>query len=164
MNYFFNKIIFWMQIQVRYKQYWKLKLQSTLPDENQIESVTDKCKISSQEVSPSVYYTAFLAPPHLTVIHTYYSVKPGKFLECLIKNRALQRAYFTRSCRYLHFYSQLDLKSNTRIEDKTWRVKENTRLSKRIDCIHSWNGNIRRKIKSSGCWFREWLQIPDSCQ
>lgn len=30
-----------------------------------------------QGISPSVYYTAFLAPPHLTVIHTFYSVKRG---------------------------------------------------------------------------------------
>jgi len=38
---------------------------------------------SQQGFSPSVYYTAFLAPPHLTVIHTYYSVKQRSFFSML---------------------------------------------------------------------------------
>ena len=122
-----------MQRHVECKQNKKLKLQSTLPDEKP-NWITDKCKISSQEVSPSVYYIAFLAPPHLTVIHTYYSVKPGKFIECLKKKSITKSIYFTSSCRYPHFYSQLDLNSNTRIEDKTWRIRENIRLSKWTDC------------------------------
>lgn len=40
---------------------------------------------SQQGFSPSVYYTAFLAPPHLTVIHTYYSVKQ-RFLFSMLED------------------------------------------------------------------------------